>query len=118
MSVTGFLHPRAMKFELRQFPDPLPPPINDPPLGPEPDVPAQEPDPSPNRDVPVREPDRAEQSNLTGADFAPTTCPIKSATAHAHHSVSLVRSRIRLSTDAIRVAGPSNFETTALIPAL
>jgi hypothetical protein len=33
MSVTHFLHPRAMKFALRQFPDPLHPPINDPPLG-------------------------------------------------------------------------------------
>ena len=53
-----------MKFELRQFPDPLQPPINDPPLGPEPGLPAQEPDPAPSRDVPVREPDPAEPNQI------------------------------------------------------
>ena len=51
-----------MKFEVRQFPDPLQPPINDPPLGPEPDVPAREPGSSP--DVPVREPDPAEPNQI------------------------------------------------------
>jgi hypothetical protein len=63
-SMAYFLHPRAMKFELRQFPDPSRPPIKDPPLGPEPDVPAQEPDPSPNHNVPVREPDPAEPDQI------------------------------------------------------
>lgn len=53
-----------MKFELRQFPDPLQPPINDPSLGPEPGVPAQEPDPAPSRDVPVREPDPTEPNQI------------------------------------------------------
>jgi hypothetical protein len=38
---------RMMRFDLRQLPDPSPPPIKEPPDGPEnPDVPVQEPDPT------------------------------------------------------------------------
>ena len=38
---------RCMQFELRQLPEPSPPPIKEPPDGPEnPDVPVQEPDPT------------------------------------------------------------------------
>jgi hypothetical protein len=36
----------VMQFDLRQLPDPSPPPIKEPPEGPEnPDVPVREPDP-------------------------------------------------------------------------
>lgn len=36
----------AMQFDLRQLPEPSPPPIKEPPDGPEnPDIPVQEPDP-------------------------------------------------------------------------
>ena len=59
-----FLHLRAMKFELHQFPDPSHPPINDPSLGSEPDAPLQDPDPAPSPDVPVREPDPAEPNQM------------------------------------------------------
>lgn len=61
---THLPHLRVMLFGLRQFPDPLQPPLNDPPFGPEPDVPVQDPDPSQNRDVPVREPDPAEPNQI------------------------------------------------------
>ena len=38
--------PVVMQFDLRQLPDPSPPPIKEPPEGPEnPDVPVREPDP-------------------------------------------------------------------------
>lgn len=41
-----FRHPKAMQFDLRQLPEPSPPPIKEPPEGPEnPDVPVREPDP-------------------------------------------------------------------------
>jgi hypothetical protein len=41
-----FQHPITMRFELHQFPDPSPPPIKEPPDGPEqPDVLVREPDP-------------------------------------------------------------------------
>ncbi|MGA9800550.1 MAG: hypothetical protein WBQ68_16170 [Terriglobales bacterium] len=53
-----------MQSEMRQFPDPSQPPINDPPFGPEPDVPVQDPDPAPDLDVPVREPDPAEPNQI------------------------------------------------------
>ena len=43
-----FRHPSAMQSNLRQLPDPSPPPIKEPPDGPEnPDVPVREPDPEP-----------------------------------------------------------------------
>jgi hypothetical protein len=55
----------AMQTELRQFPDPLNPPVSEPPLGPaSPDVPLREPDPSPNPDVPVREPDPEDPNQI------------------------------------------------------
>ena len=39
-------HPSFMQFDLRQIPEPSPPPIKEPPDGPEnPDVPVREPDP-------------------------------------------------------------------------
>ena len=39
-------YPRSMQFELRQIPEPSPPPVKEPPDGPEnPDVPVREPDP-------------------------------------------------------------------------
>jgi hypothetical protein len=54
--------------------------------------------------------------------FLQATCRIgavkENVTMHAlRHSVSLPDFRVMLSTDAIRVAGPSNFEITALMPA-
>ena len=53
-----------MRFEPRQFPDPLQPPISDPPFGPKPDVPLQDPGLAPNRDVPWHEPDPAEPNQI------------------------------------------------------
>jgi hypothetical protein len=39
-------HPRSMQVDLRRIPEPSPPPIKEPPDGPEnPDVPVREPDP-------------------------------------------------------------------------
>jgi hypothetical protein len=35
-----------MQFDLRQFPDPSPPPIKEPPDPEDPDIPMQEPDPT------------------------------------------------------------------------
>jgi hypothetical protein len=52
-----------MQFDLRQFPDPSAPPIDEPPAGPD-NVPVQDPDPRQNPDVPVREPDPAEPNQI------------------------------------------------------
>jgi len=46
---------RVMRFDLRQLPEPSPPPIKEPPDGPE------------NPDVPVREPDPDEPFQMSGA---------------------------------------------------
>ena len=60
-----FRHLSDMPFDLRQFPDPSVPPIDEPPAGPDhPNVPVREPNPSQNPDVPVREPDPAEPNQI------------------------------------------------------
>jgi hypothetical protein len=58
---TEFRHLSGM--ELRQFPDPTSPPIDEPPVGPD-SVPVREPNPAENPDVPLREPDPAEPNQI------------------------------------------------------
>jgi hypothetical protein len=60
---TEIQHRSAMQFDLRQFPDPSSPPIDEPPAGPD-NIPVREPNPIENPDVPVREPDPAEPNQI------------------------------------------------------
>ena len=52
---SAFRHLNAMSMDLRQLPEPSPPPIQEPPEGPE------------NPDIPVREPDPDEPFQMSGS---------------------------------------------------